>query len=47
MRAKITIEYDVPERDRITVREQEEQRRVASEALLALPSAVVKVELLD
>jgi len=40
-------EYDLPEGDRVALREREEQRWVMSETLHALPSAVVKVELLD
>ena len=47
MRARVTIEYDVPDGDRVALREREEQRWITSETLLALPSAVVKVELLD
>jgi hypothetical protein len=45
-RARVTIEYDVPEEDRVALREREERRWITSETLLALPSAVVKVELL-
>ena len=47
MRARITIEYDVPEGDRVALREREEQRWITSETLLSLPTAVVKVEPLD
>jgi len=47
MRARVTIEYDLPEGDRVALREQEEQRWVTSETLLVLRSAVVMVELLD
>jgi len=47
MRARVTIEYDVAEGDRLALREREEQRWITSETLLALSSAVVKVELLD
>ena len=47
MRARVTIEYDLPDGDRAALREREEQRWLRSETLLALSSAVVKVELLD
>jgi len=47
MRARITIEYDVPEGDRVAIREREEQRWVTSEAVRVLPRTVVMVELLD
>jgi hypothetical protein len=47
MRARVTIEYDVPEEDRVALREREERRWITSETLLALPSSVVTVELLD
>ena len=47
MRARVTIEYDVPEGDRVAIRDREEQRWVTSETLLALSSAVVKVEQLE
>ena len=47
MRAKVTIEYDIPDGDRVAIRDREEQRWISSEAVLALPSATVKVELID
>jgi hypothetical protein len=47
MRARVTVEYDVPEGDSEALREREERRWVMSETLLALPSAVVKVEVLN
>jgi hypothetical protein len=47
MRARVTIEYDLREGDRVALQEREERRWVTSETLLALPSAIVKVELLN
>ena len=45
MKARITIEYDLPEGDRTTHREREERRWMTCETLRQLRSAVVKVEL--
>ena len=45
MKARVTIEYDIPKPDLTVLRNQEEQR--SSERLLQLRSAVVKVELID
>jgi len=53
MRARATIEYDLPKWDQaelgpIGLREREEQRWITSEVVLALPgSATVKVELIE
>jgi len=47
MRARVTIEYDIPDGDRTVLRDREEQRWISCETLLALPSTVVKVEVLD
>jgi hypothetical protein len=53
MRARVTIEYDIPRWDEAKLgpqglREREEPRWITSETLLALPgSATVKVELVD
>jgi hypothetical protein len=51
MKTRVIIEYDLPcvaAGDRIVVRDQEEQRWVTCETVLALRgSATVKVELLD
>ena len=52
MKTRVIIEYDLPRSclagDRVVVRDQEEQRWVTCETVLALPgSATVKVELLD
>ena len=47
MRARIIIEYDVPDGDQIALRDREEQRWLASETLRALPSARVKLEWVD
>ena len=43
MKARVTIEYDIPRGDLTALREREEQRWT----LLQLRSAVVKVELID
>ena len=47
MKARVTIEYDIPEGDRTVLREREEQRWITCETLLALRSATVKVELIE
>ena len=51
MKTRVIIEYDLPcvaAGDRIVVRDQEEQRWITCETVLALRgSATVKVELLD
>jgi hypothetical protein len=52
MRARVTIEYDLPQCDQaklgpLGLREREEQRWIASETFLALPSATVRVELIE
>ena len=47
MRARIIIEYDTPNGDRIAMRDREEQRWMRSETLLALRSATVKFEWVD
>jgi hypothetical protein len=52
MRARITIEYNLPQWDQaklgpLGLREREEQRWRTSETVLALPSATVKVELIE
>jgi len=52
MKTRVIIEYDLPRGcaagDRIVVRDQEEQRWITCETVLALPgSATVKVELLE
>jgi hypothetical protein len=50
MKAKVTIEYDLPFEDLTLtqLREREELRWMASEILLALPgSATVKVEVIE
>jgi hypothetical protein len=47
MRARITIEYFIPDGDLIALRDREEQRWMRSETLLALQSATVKVEWVD
>ncbi len=48
MRAKVTIEYDVPPGDRARLRQSEEQRWMNSETVLTLPgSATVRIELLE
>ena len=44
MKARVTIEYDLPEGDRTVLREREEQRWITCETLLALRSAA-EVEL--
>ena len=47
MRARVIIEYDVPNGDRIALRDREEQRWITNETLLALPTAAVNVDLID
>jgi hypothetical protein len=47
MKARITIEYDLPEGDRMRLREREERRWMTCETLRQLRSSVVRVELLD
>jgi hypothetical protein len=47
MRARITIEYFIPDGDPIALRDREEQRWMRSETLLALPSATVKVQIIN
>jgi len=47
MKARVTIEYDIPDGDRTALRDQEEQRWISSETLLQLHSAVVRVKVID
>jgi len=47
MRARVIIEYNVPNGDCIALRDREEQRWITSETLLALPTATVKAELIE
>jgi hypothetical protein len=48
MRTRVIIEYDLPPGDHVAQREQEEQRWITCETVLALPgSATVKVQLVD
>jgi hypothetical protein len=47
MRARIVIEYDIPNGDRIALRDREEQRWIRSETLLAMPSASIEFEWVD
>jgi len=52
MKTRVIIEYDLPRGcaagDRVVVRDQEEQRWITCETVLALPgTATVKVELVD
>jgi hypothetical protein len=50
MKARVTIEYDLPQWDqaKLGVREHEERRWMASAVVRALPqSATIKVELVD
>jgi hypothetical protein len=47
MRARIVIEYDIPNGDRIALRDREEQRWVRSETLRAMPSATIEFEWID
>jgi hypothetical protein len=52
MKARVTIEYDIPKWDEAKLglqglREREEQRWITSEVVLGLPSGTVKVELID
>jgi hypothetical protein len=52
MRARVTIEYDLPTWDQaklgpIGLRDWEEQRWITSETVLGLSSATVKVELIE
>jgi hypothetical protein len=47
MRARIVIEYDIPNGDRIALRDREEQRWTRSETLLAMPYASIEFEWVD
>jgi hypothetical protein len=47
MRARVIIEYNVPNGDCIALRDREEQRWITSETLLPLPTATVKAELIE
>jgi len=52
MRARVTIEYDLPTWDQaklgpIGLRDREEQRWITSETVLGLSSTTVKVELIE
>jgi hypothetical protein len=48
MKTRVIIEYDLPPGDGVVLRDQEEQRWITCETVLALPgSATVKVELVD
>jgi hypothetical protein len=51
MKTRVIIEYDLPcvaAGDRVVVRDQEEQRWITCETVVALPgSATVKVELFE
>jgi hypothetical protein len=47
VRARIVIEYDIPNGDRIALRDREEQRWVRSETLLSIPSATIEFEWVD
>jgi hypothetical protein len=48
MKTRVVIEYDLPPGDCVVLRDQEEQRWITCETVLALPgSAIVKVELVD
>src|SRR5437879_1047359 len=44
IKAGITIEYRIPDGDRVALRDREEQRCITSETVLTLRSATVKVE---
>jgi hypothetical protein len=47
MRARVVIEYDIPNGDRIALRDREEQRWIRSETLHAIPSASIEFEWVD
>jgi hypothetical protein len=52
MKARVTIEYDIPKWDEAALglqglREREEQRWITSEVVLGLASGTVKVELIE
>lgn len=47
MRARIVIESDIPNGDRIAPQDREEQRWMRSETLLAIPSATIEFEWVD
>jgi hypothetical protein len=52
MKARVTIEYDLPRWDEASLglqglREREEERWMTSEVVLGLSSGTVKVELID
>jgi hypothetical protein len=47
MRARVVIEYDIPNGDRIALRDREEQRWIRSETLLGIPSASIEFEWVD
>jgi hypothetical protein len=47
MRARIVIEYDIPNGDRMALRDREEQRWIRSETLRAMPSASIEFEWAD
>jgi len=47
IKAGITIEYRIPDGDRVALRDWEEQRWITSETVLTLRSATVKVELIE
>lgn len=48
MKTRVTIEYDLPAGDCVTLREREEQRWITYETVLALPgSTTVKVQVVE
>jgi len=52
MKARVTIEYDIPRWDQAALglqglREREEQRWITSPTVMGLPSGTVKVELIE
>jgi hypothetical protein len=47
MRARIVIEYDIPDGDRIALQDREEQKWIRSETLLAIASATIAFEWVD
>jgi hypothetical protein len=47
MKARITIEYDLPEGDQSKLREREERRWMTCETLRQLRSVTAKVELIE
>src|SRR5258708_6109793 len=47
MRARVIIEYDIPNWERVALRDREEQRWITSETVLALWSATAKVEVIE